>query len=180
MDLLLEYVSNFMARLAHPMNTGYGMLIWLSAQAVGHESEIRVWMGARPAHTACYHNAHDHGSVLRRMQLGRQGKAVSTASSKPRLHRAAVQVHTARTWLVHWISRHRPQPALGGLALSSTVKLGLTAAAPKYGLHRVQAIVPPPVKHSAHNLRQHGMHSCNTHHVSSSRSPYPHLHAMPM
>ena len=33
------------------MNTGYGMLIWLSAQLV-HKSDICVWTGPRPAHSA--------------------------------------------------------------------------------------------------------------------------------
>ena len=64
MDLLLVNASNFMALLTYPTNTGNGMLIWLSAQPAAHESKISVWMGARPAHTACYHNAHAHGSTL--------------------------------------------------------------------------------------------------------------------
>jgi hypothetical protein len=96
-------------------------------------------------------------------------------SCKPRLLRAAVQVHAARTLLVHWISRHRPQLALGGLALSSTVKLGLTAAAPKYGLHRGQAQrrLPEGIKHRS--CVDMVCSRAQSHHVSSSRSPYPHL-----
>lgn len=48
------------------------------------------------------------------------------------------------TWLVHWISRHLPQPAAGRLVWSSTAKLGFTAAAPKNGLHkcyRISAVI---------------------------------------
>jgi hypothetical protein len=55
------------------MNTGYGMLIWVGLQ-VEHESEIRVWMGARPAHTACCHTVHDHENVMGGLQPGRNGR----------------------------------------------------------------------------------------------------------